>query len=689
MSRARALGRGQFEICFTALPFLTPFVLAGLALVITAPGVWLVLLTDGAWPVAVLASAAGWGAWPARWLRGASWTAGQEFSVAVALGLGIVGAVVLAMGIVGVLSFAMAVALLSVGGLLGLVRLAAIARGGSASSPAAQRLPIRQFALVILALLPLCVPLYVMAFGACLPPGVLWPEEANGYDVLEYHLQGPREWFEHGRIEFLPHNVYTSFPQQTEILYLLLMHLCRDAHAAAIPSQLLHAALGILAVFAIGAWLSPGWPRIFGVTLAGTTPWIAYLGCLAYVENTMLFFAAVAAGIVLTWYRAEGSATRASALAAGLCAGFAGACKYTGLVFVAAALLAAIVLTLRPATGSLSIRRFLAPLAACYVLGVTLGIGPWLARSAAFAGNPVYPFAYQLFGGRGSSADQADQWQRGHALPANQRSVFARLGRGLDELFRGTGGREKRIPFLSNFGCLTFLLIPAALLSAFRRDSAGRMLLIWILAILIAWISWTYIPARFAAILIVPGVLLVTHVHASAHAPKPGLLWVLIPSALCSSLPLALAFHSAADGWQKRIGIPIGDMCGRADAFVDNHPLNAILPQDAHAWLIGDAAVFYINRHITYHTVFDRDPWIEYANAASPAASVTWLRERGVSHVVFNWNEIERLRASYGFSPHVTHEWTADLRRAGLEPVAIPSEMEQALRGLEVLTLGR
>src|ERR1051325_2825332 len=39
------------------------------------------------------------------------------------------------------------------------------------------------------------------------PPGTLWPAEGNGYDVLEYHLAAPREYYEAGRIGFLPHNI--------------------------------------------------------------------------------------------------------------------------------------------------------------------------------------------------------------------------------------------------------------------------------------------------------------------------------------------------------------------------------------------------------------------------------------------------------------------------------------------------
>ena len=31
------------------------------------------------------------------------------------------------------------------------------------------------------------------------PPGLLWGDEPNGYDVVEYHLQVPRKWYEAGR----------------------------------------------------------------------------------------------------------------------------------------------------------------------------------------------------------------------------------------------------------------------------------------------------------------------------------------------------------------------------------------------------------------------------------------------------------------------------------------------------------
>ena len=48
------------------------------------------------------------------------------------------------------------------------------------------------------------------------------------FDVLEYHLQGPKEYFQAGKIAFLPHNVYTNMPFNVEMLHLLAMEVMGD-----------------------------------------------------------------------------------------------------------------------------------------------------------------------------------------------------------------------------------------------------------------------------------------------------------------------------------------------------------------------------------------------------------------------------------------------------------------------------
>ncbi len=62
--------------------------------------------------------------------------------------------------------------------------------------------------------------LVMMALGAMLP--------TIEFDALEYHLQGPKEYFLAERVAFLPHNVYTSMPFGVEMLHLLGMEVVDD-----------------------------------------------------------------------------------------------------------------------------------------------------------------------------------------------------------------------------------------------------------------------------------------------------------------------------------------------------------------------------------------------------------------------------------------------------------------------------
>src|SRR5205809_404472 len=84
--------------------------------------------------------------------------------------------------------------------------------------------------------------LWLISACAMLPPGLLWGDEPNGYDVLEYHLQVPREWYELGRIVPLQHNVFSFLPFNVEMHYLLAMHLRGGPWAAMYLAQLMHVA---------------------------------------------------------------------------------------------------------------------------------------------------------------------------------------------------------------------------------------------------------------------------------------------------------------------------------------------------------------------------------------------------------------------------------------------------------------
>ena len=80
--------------------------------------------------------------------------------------------------------------------------------------------------LLIVAVVPFLV---AMLLGSMLPP--------VDFDVKEYHLQGPKEFFQAGRITMLPHNVYTSFPFLTEMLSLLGMVIRDDWYWGALAGK--------------------------------------------------------------------------------------------------------------------------------------------------------------------------------------------------------------------------------------------------------------------------------------------------------------------------------------------------------------------------------------------------------------------------------------------------------------------
>ena len=127
--------------------------------------------------------------------------------------------------------------------------------------------------------------LVIMLLGAMLP--------AIDFDVLEYHLQGPKEYFQAGRIAFLPHNVYTNMPFGVEMLHLMGMEVLGDWWWGGLVGQLLVALYAPAAAVLIAAATGAG-----GIARAAwlaaiiylSTPWIYRLAVIAYVEGPLCFY---------------------------------------------------------------------------------------------------------------------------------------------------------------------------------------------------------------------------------------------------------------------------------------------------------------------------------------------------------------------------------------------------------------
>ena len=313
-------------------------------------------------------------------------------------------------------------------------------------------------------------------------------------------------------------------------------------------------------------------------------------------------------------------------MAVGLCAGLAGGCKYTALVLIVVALgLAWLVVSINRSTDWKPVLHKLA----VFGFGALLAFSPWLIRNTAFTGNPVYPFAYQWLGGEAWNAEQDRQWSEGHRVSPEHDSIMGRLalaGRELTGNFEEVGETQidHRVPARrrfapSLFGQVIFVLALFGL--SIRRDRAAVFLALWAGLIVLAWMTLTFIPGRFAVPLVVPLALLGGEAIIERSTPgnrvgRRWLHWLVVPIVIIGGLlndaALTGRLRERGSQWTARTGVPMKMLLGQTGAFLEIHYLNRQLPTDARVWLVGDAAVFYADRDIHYTVTFSRDPWLEY-----------------------------------------------------------------------------
>jgi len=677
-------------------PFLVPVVAASavaLGLSRLSPVSLWIMLRDGWAAAAVVASATGYGLWLVRGLGLHSAPRRHQILLGVGLGLGGLALLMLAAGLLGLLHRWLWIAIVVGGVLSGLWRaggdrIAASATAES-STPESNERPGEDLGRLRWAWLIVAGPAILALLASTLPPGMLWPEEGNGYDVLEYHLGVPREYFEAGRITYLPHNIYSNFPFNVEMLYLLTMVLRGGPIEAAFTAQLLHAVLGGLAVAAI--WLAGReYGSAAGLTAgvaAASCPFMPYLSGLAYVENGVMLFAALSLSAVLRLPRIPEKDRERWALVAGLTAGLACGCKYTAAPMVFVPLVCAVWLSphrMTSAGGSpRGGTRF--RLAVVFCLGWAAAFGPWLARNATWTGNPVFPLARTVMPERAGiwSDDLAARWHEGH-LPAPEDRPWPRRVQRL--------GNE--VMASRWFGAMPVLAVGGSVAWVMRRlrqrpkappEPPGQssnllqqtpLTPCWLLLLvgIAVWLTWTHLVWRFAVVCVVPAAV-IAGVGAQTIRSAPGRTGVLTGLLGAAALNLGLAADTFRDGGGFSIAEIRKEQGGDGLAWFTQGlwpwqahvpRLNALAAEGRRVLMVGDARRFYLNRGIDYSVVFNRNPFAEAAAGQTPQAVAQWLRDREYAAVYVDWGEIRRLRRSrYGFWESVDESLFADLERAG------------------------
>lgn len=227
----------------------------------------------------------------------------------------------------------------------------------------------------------LCVT-FLFALVAALTPPAEW-------DALVYHLTGPKMYVSEGRLLWVPDNFHLNFPALTEMLFTCAMLLKGD-----ILAHLIHLAYGVLTALAIYCFTRKHFTcdiPLLASALFASIPTAVTIAAWAYVDLALAFYTFMAFFALMNWF--DTSDQKRWLILAGVLCGMAMSVKYTGTMALVVVCLLVLLRLVKERT-----RRRQYALAVLALILIAMAVAsPWYLKSAAYTGNPIYPY---LFGGR-------------------------------------------------------------------------------------------------------------------------------------------------------------------------------------------------------------------------------------------------------------------------------------------------
>jgi hypothetical protein len=515
---------------------------------------------------------------------------------------------------------------------------------------------------------------------------------ASEFDVLEYHLQAPKEFYQAGAIRFLPHNIYANMPLATEMHSLAMMVLvgAEDTWLGGLAGKSLSASITLVGALYLGCFIAWRYGSWAGWTAAGlwlAMPGMAQVATQGLIDGSLAVYVLTTVLVLLEVFSqpvtprlpetaidasydrwARSSEARTGMLVIGLLAGAAAATKYPGLLFAvvpAAAWAGGVVLQSRLGRRLDGLRLLL-----CFLLGLLVTCGTWYLKNLWQTGNPFYPLAANFLGGRSLTPDKIAQWQTAHRVPSVVTSDADFIAGSL-AYCQSWLGAVQRLCLTSPFVqpalicglAIAVVLVCRTARLGFRkldvddlyRQTELRLWLGWSLWIAAVWWFATHRIDRFW--------LPLTGLWVAAAAV--GLVWLRQQGQLW--LAHAIVLLGLAYGVIVNCTI-IGDnryfvsLAALRDEMGDEHHVPRVSPAivwinqhlDNHSrvLLLGEARVFEFRVPVIYSTCFDRNPGEVWLRDRSASEQLAALQEQGITHILVNWSEIARYRSpgNYGFS---------------------------------------
>ena len=454
-----------------------------------------------------------------------------------------------------------------------------------------------------------------IALNAAVPP-FYW-------DALTYHLAVPKAYADaHGFI-YMPDNVYASMPMGGSLFY--LWPYLWDGLITAKASHLVATVLALSLTYRLTRiWLSRFYAALACAFVMLTSPVMVVIGG-AHNDHFQILFTVAALYVYFKWSRGGEVAPKRAWLALGIFVGAALAVKYSAYAVVAAFVPIWVYDVIR--------KRVRPSWVVKAVIVAFVMVAPWLVKAFVERGSPVFPLFYDILGGRGFTAEQADRlmaWQFGMGR-----------GRGLIDLvllpYRVSV--EADVGYKEFSGIYLPFLLPLAALAALFFRRGGRLVAFGWLYLL----AWFFGPQqlRFLGAGLPALAAAAAGVLAAAEGGWDGWprrLWrsFVIVGSFLVSIPFFAGALMGATANFTYLFAPDRDafLRSRVGFFAAQEFINEELPPDAKILMVFTNHTLYLERDAAYDSFLEASALLLAAEKAKDGAELYALaREWGCGYV--------------------------------------------------------
>ena len=388
-----------------------------------------------------------------------------------------------------------------------------------------------------------------------------------------------------------------------------------------------------------------------------STPVVFWEAGVAYADITTALYLTLAAYAFLNW---ETSLSTKWLVICGLMGSFALSTKVIALIPLAVLCFWVLIKSLR-ADGVLKALRYL------FLMGAIILVAgsPWYIKSYIYTGNPVYPFLYNIFGGK--------YWSQAAAEAYRSSQLAFGMGRGLKELLMLPwnisihGYHFFDSPqFIGLLGIAFIGLIPLYFITNKRYKSlpllgttAGLFIVAWFFLMQ----QSRYLIGILPMLAIIAGAV----VQSANEEWRFGRYAVNLFVAI-SVIPTIIVGYLLA---QQTIPVLLGHrsekeyLASSLDVYPAESWINEFVPENEGIVLLDEVRGFYLDRKYIWgnpghHEVI---PWQTFTNGSD---MVNWFRAHGYTYILINWR----------FAPSNTHK-TKDFLHNKLLPNAIGNGLMQ------------